>query len=66
MKPKPHDPEKTLEKHAHTMRRAHETGSEDMQQKAVDAHLELTQPEHAKGRPLRPHGCSNAGNDGGA
>ena len=64
---KPIDAEQQrLEKHARTMRRAHETGSDDMQQKAVDAHNELHQPEHAKARPLPDHGSSNAGNDGGA
>jgi len=57
--------EQKLEALAETMRIAHETEDPNDQQQAVDAHQELHQPEHAKGRPLSEHGCSNAGNDGG-
>jgi len=51
------------EKAARTMRHANETGRQD---KAVPAQQELQQPDHAKARPPRDHGASNAGEDGGA
>jgi hypothetical protein len=65
MRRKPQSEEQKLEALAATMRRAHETAEADHEQKAVDAHHELNRPDHAKGRPFRDHGCSNAGNDGG-
>lgn len=51
------------EKAARDMRRANETGRPD---KAVKAQQELQRPEHAKARPPRGQGPSNAGEDGGA
>jgi len=66
MKQRHENADQKLQRQARIMRRAHETGSPELQEKAIDAQNELHKPEHAKGRPPPGGRASNAGNDGGA
>jgi len=61
-----HRPDSSLEKEARTLRQANAAGEHATHRRSVRAQQEIDRPDHAKARPKRDQGPSNAGNDGGA
>ena len=62
----PSKTETHMERLARRLRRSNATSHRHDHHHGVDAHNELTQPDHPKGRPCPTDGRpTNAGNDGG-